>query len=316
MRPHGRGSAPPETQGPVDKAANDGATPLFTAAAKSHTDAMQLLLRHGAQANLVRADGCTALMYAAEYGHAGAVKLLLPHMTMAAVNHQNNDGFTALHKAVACDDGHPAVIELLVCHGADTMIKRQTTASQHCSGQLATEPPPLCPHPRFARSPPAAPALEPLSAPAACTAAPWSARSTNFCRGRRRRNEQRLTYPPPFNLAALTLVSSSLPALHPGDRAEPGPGRAGNRADGGAADVPGAGPGHAGGSGRRPAPGAHLCQRNDRHRLVFAGPSAAASDLAARHRSGLRLRRWEVGDRVEVCGLKSASALNGRMATW
>ena len=295
----------------VDEAANDGATPLFIAAANSHADAMQLLLRHGAQANLVRADGYTAMLLAAERGHAEAVKLLLPHMTMAAVNQQTKEhGFTALHQAAGCNDGHPAVIELLVCHGADMAIKTNY-------GIMALQ------YARHFKLPLCARILDPHDLLPLLL--PWSVersrgihdgavvRTSTNDDGTTTVHRARLTYPPPFNLAALTLFRQVSPHCTPAIAPNPVRGVLGIGRMAGLPTCPVRDP------VTQEVRDVDLLQEH-----IFASGMLDldwfTQDPARRLRTWLpapqrlALRRWEVGDRVEVCGLVSASELNGRMA--
>ncbi|MDE1152610.1 MAG: ankyrin repeat domain-containing protein [Micavibrio sp.] len=66
----------------------------------------------------------TALIAAAERGHTDAVRLLLKHG--ADVNAQHDRGWTALmHAAWA---GHDAVVEALTWHRADTKIRNENDA--------------------------------------------------------------------------------------------------------------------------------------------------------------------------------------------
>jgi ankyrin repeat protein len=73
-----------------------------------HSDALELLIEHGAG---VRADD-DSLRVAVFYGHAGMVQLLIQH---GADVHA--DGDYALKAACMC--GHTGLVELLIQHGAD-----------------------------------------------------------------------------------------------------------------------------------------------------------------------------------------------------
>jgi len=107
-----------------------GTTPLLRAARAADTAAIQLLLEHGALADLPQRDGVTPLMAAAGYGaspidtrgrfttkdeRVPAVQLLLAAGADAA--RRDARGRTALHGAAAQGDNE--LVKLLVEHGAD-----------------------------------------------------------------------------------------------------------------------------------------------------------------------------------------------------
>ena len=60
----------------MDKANNNGCTPLFIAAQNAHTEVVKLLVRGGANRNQARNDGVTPLRKAKEKGHQAIVALL------------------------------------------------------------------------------------------------------------------------------------------------------------------------------------------------------------------------------------------------
>jgi len=132
-----------------------GWTPLHEAAsmpAPGFTQAVELLLKHGADANAASADGTTALHWAAYMGDERAVAAMIRakanvnargeggktplHLAAAfgktavvgllldaeaEVNAQQTvDGRTALHAAAAA--GHVEVLKLLLAHGADVKV--------------------------------------------------------------------------------------------------------------------------------------------------------------------------------------------------
>jgi ankyrin repeat protein len=143
-------------------------TPLLVAAYMKRADAVQALLRLGANANAMdidkydivtiaavandlptlkaaleggasaknitsRYDG-TALIAAAHLGHVEAVKLLIA--AKAPLNHVNNLGWTALMEAVVLGNGganHTATVRALVEAGCDVNIadRQGTTPLQH-----------------------------------------------------------------------------------------------------------------------------------------------------------------------------------------
>ena len=79
-----------------------GGTPLMWAAVKGQTEAIQLLIRRGADVNSLSQDGGTALHAAAFLGHEGAVDVLVQNQ--AKVNARNNRGNTPLDVAIL-DEG-------------------------------------------------------------------------------------------------------------------------------------------------------------------------------------------------------------------
>ena len=61
----------------VDKAQNDGGTPLYIAAQMGNTEVVKLLLKGGADVNIAR-QGQTPLSQAKRNGHQAIVALLEP----------------------------------------------------------------------------------------------------------------------------------------------------------------------------------------------------------------------------------------------
>ena len=92
-----------------------GVTWLFRAAESGHTKTVELLLKKGADINVITSEGRTPLYVAAGNGHTETVKLLL-EMGVDA-NAKISDGFTALD--VAAEGGYTAIVELLFEAGAD-----------------------------------------------------------------------------------------------------------------------------------------------------------------------------------------------------
>jgi uncharacterized protein len=125
------------------KAANrDGATPLFLACESGNAAMIEKLLKAGADANEVGPIGDTPLMMASRTGNVDAVNVLLDHK--ANVNAKEKiRGTTALMWAV--EQQHPAVVKILVEHGADvaaatTSAKVSTTAYLAPAVRLRTTP--------------------------------------------------------------------------------------------------------------------------------------------------------------------------------
>jgi len=98
-----------------------GATPLSEAAAAGNAAMIEALLKAGADPKaLTTADGETVLMTAARAGNADAVKVLLDRG--ADVNaRENYKGQTALMWAAA--ERHPDVVKVLLAHGADWKVR-------------------------------------------------------------------------------------------------------------------------------------------------------------------------------------------------
>lgn len=104
----------------VHAATRDGAiTPLLLACTNGDPQAVEALLKAGANPNSVNANGTTALMLAAAAGNGDTVRVLLDHG--AEVNAlEIRHGQTALMFAAALN--RAAVIKLLIAHGADAGI--------------------------------------------------------------------------------------------------------------------------------------------------------------------------------------------------
>ena len=96
-----------------------GFTPLHLAADKDQTEAIQVLLAHGAEINARTDAGDTPLHWAARDGRMNAAKLLLGEG--AEIDPRDKDGNTPLHWAAA--RGHVEMTELLIAHGADLKMK-------------------------------------------------------------------------------------------------------------------------------------------------------------------------------------------------
>ena len=99
----------------VNHADNDGRTALFTAALHGRVEAIALLLKAGAKVNHADNRGKTALSWAARDGKVEAIAALVK--AGAKVNHAQNDGETALFEAAK--GGHVETIAALVKAGAN-----------------------------------------------------------------------------------------------------------------------------------------------------------------------------------------------------
>ena len=100
---------------------SDGFTPLHLAAFFGHDEAVELLLRHGADVDVVarnRELQVAPLHSAAAGGHAKIVGILLEHG--AAPNVRQGGGFTPLHSAA--QNGDRESVEALLESGADPSL--------------------------------------------------------------------------------------------------------------------------------------------------------------------------------------------------
>ena len=95
-----------------------GITALHAAAVKDHVDIIELLLTNGADINAECDTGATPLVLAAENGKLEALKFILQHKDkIVNVEAKGAGGGTALH--VAAYGGHSEIIELLLANGVD-----------------------------------------------------------------------------------------------------------------------------------------------------------------------------------------------------
>ena len=101
----------------LDASDADGGWPLAIAARHGHTNVAELLLRHGADPNLIdRKTGLTPLKLAASWGRKEAVQLLIKHGADAnfqgPMNNQWNKGWSPLHHAASGE--HTEVVNVLL----------------------------------------------------------------------------------------------------------------------------------------------------------------------------------------------------------
>ena len=99
----------------VDRAAKDGVTPLFIACAEGHVDVVRLLLAKGADVNRAAKDGATPLYAACFKGHVDVAQLLLDKG--AEVDRAKEGGWTPLY--AACQNSHVDIARLLLDNGAE-----------------------------------------------------------------------------------------------------------------------------------------------------------------------------------------------------
>ena len=97
-----------------------GEAPAHYAIWYDHTDVLQLLLAHGADANAKDGWDWSLLHYTAYDGSMDMTRLLLNKG--ANVNAKENEaGKTPLH--LSAEQGHKTVVEMLISHGADVNAK-------------------------------------------------------------------------------------------------------------------------------------------------------------------------------------------------
>jgi len=94
-------------------------TPLGVASRWGHTEAVRLLLEHGADTEIRDGDDWCPLERAVENGRVEDVRVLLEHGADVKVRDKTN--VTALH--VSSSYGHPAVVRVLLEYGADANSK-------------------------------------------------------------------------------------------------------------------------------------------------------------------------------------------------
>ena len=100
---------------------DDKVTPLILSAHWNNFMAVNLLLDHGADANIARADACTPLHLAVMKGYQNVVKLFLEKN--ALVNTQDADGDSPLHTAVS--KGFFYLTKLLVKKGSNVNLQNK-----------------------------------------------------------------------------------------------------------------------------------------------------------------------------------------------
>ena len=96
----------------VNRADDDGRTPLFFACQHGHVDRARNLLDKGAAIDRAQKQGATPLYIACQNGHVDAARLLLDKG--AEVDRAMKDGVTPL--MIAQHQGHSSIVALLEEH--------------------------------------------------------------------------------------------------------------------------------------------------------------------------------------------------------
>ena len=147
----------------VNQAPNDGATPLYIACDKGHTEVVTKLLAANADVNQADNDGATPLFIACHNGHTEIVATLLA--ANADVNQAKNNGITPLY--IACQTATPSSSP-----AARSPPCRRAARRWHCAARHATTAtPPGSPQAATGRCPPPRGHAE-----VACARATWQAR--------------------------------------------------------------------------------------------------------------------------------------------
>lgn len=124
-------AVPPHGYRPYNKEIPHGSeTALLFAARAGDLESVDILLRHGGNANDADAWGVTALTYAAHGGYTGLVESLLRR---GADPNRMEAGFSPLHIAILRRDERMA--QALLEHGADANAKLQTWTPERRSSQ-------------------------------------------------------------------------------------------------------------------------------------------------------------------------------------
>eukprot|EP00878_Enallax_costatus_P005784 GHUV01006065.1.p1 GENE.GHUV01006065.1~~GHUV01006065.1.p1 ORF type:complete len:240 (+),score=79.69 GHUV01006065.1:122-841(+) len=114
-----------DTEQSIDTPGPDGDTALHLACLYGHLPCVELLLREGANADVVNSeDGTTAVHDAAAGGYLDIIQLLFSKTSPSSVSLQDADGDTALHNAAR--GGHLDVVQYLLQQGADPTVKNSS----------------------------------------------------------------------------------------------------------------------------------------------------------------------------------------------
>ncbi|KAG9477529.1 hypothetical protein GDO78_002761 [Eleutherodactylus coqui] len=102
------------SNGSFAKKNHKGETMLHVASIKGNAQAVEELLKSGANPNVKDNAGWTPLHEACNHGHTDVVEVLLQHQALVNTTGYQND--SPLHDAVK--NGHTAIVQLLLQHGA------------------------------------------------------------------------------------------------------------------------------------------------------------------------------------------------------
>lgn len=100
-----------------------GYTLLHWAALNGNTNLVSLLIGHQLNVQQASDKGITPLMQAAAGGHLAVMQLIIEHSGTLSINHQSQEGWTALHKATANQQFNAAL--WLVQRGANPHLNSQ-----------------------------------------------------------------------------------------------------------------------------------------------------------------------------------------------
>jgi len=110
-----------------------GVTCLHRASYGGHQDAVEYLLKHGADPKLKSTNGWTALVEAAYGGHLEILKYLQQHAKLSVLEKDNN-GFDAIHHAAS--NGQDDIVDYLLSQGAKVSDASLQTAA--AGGHIST----------------------------------------------------------------------------------------------------------------------------------------------------------------------------------
>ena len=97
--------------------AKNGWGSVMYAAAQGHESTLEILISSGANLRLQNDEGATAVQVAAARGHIKCLKMLMAQLTLADLDHEDKEGFTAAMRTAKA--GMPKVLRVMVKMGAD-----------------------------------------------------------------------------------------------------------------------------------------------------------------------------------------------------
>ena len=87
------------------------------AAAQGHESTLEILISRNANLRLENNEGATAVQVAAARGHIKCLKMLMAQLTLADLDHADQEGYTAA--MLTAKAGMPKVLRVVVKMGAD-----------------------------------------------------------------------------------------------------------------------------------------------------------------------------------------------------